>query len=62
MHEIQHCCSQGIKHDIFVKELRIISSSKSHIIADVFLQAKQLILYSLNNKNYKGSCLLISTS
>ena len=62
MHEIQYCCSQCIKHDIFAKELRSISSSKSHMIADVFLQAKQLILYGLNNKIYKGSCLLISTT
>jgi len=46
MHEFQYCCSQCIKHDIFTKELRSISSSKSHIKADVFLQAKQLILYS----------------
>jgi hypothetical protein len=62
MHEIQHCCYHCIKHDIFVKELRSISSVKSHVIADVFLQAKQLVLYSLNNKIYKGSCLLISST
>jgi hypothetical protein len=43
MHETQHGCSQCTKHDIFIKERRSTSSTKSHIIADVFLQAKQLI-------------------